>query len=481
MDTADTAAVDAFILQRMRQTNLPGVAVAITRGSDVLHVRGYGRDSRGVSVTGDTPFRVASVSKSFTSLAVMQLAELGKVRLDEPVKAALPAFTTADPRSDRITVRQLLNQTSGMADRGFPEVSLPQPQTLHEAVERLRIAKLVAEPGTQWNYHNPNYHVAARLVEVASGEPFAAYLQRHVFGPLGMTRSATTNTDVERVERVPDLAGGHSLAYGRPVTLPWAGYFVNGSGGVVTTASDMARWLAMLSRSGVGLDGTQVLSAAGVRALHTPSAPGGYALGWDTDGPPERLTRIEHGGCCFGWAAHEALLPEAGHGVAILFNSASPVGIDEASVTEGVLAIVSGQSPEESVSSGTVDLALGVLSLAALALGTVGVVRAARWAARQAGRPAWRVAMQLLPHAVPVVLCLIFPLLAGFLFGGRTVTWRSITYTWPALAVFLGAVALAESAVIAGRILHLLRVRPGRHGGALPTPRAPSPSRRPGA
>lgn len=157
----DTEAIDAFVEEQMEARDLPGAAIAITKGDEVLHVRGYGETSTGRPVIGDTKFRVASLSKSFTSLAVMQLVEDGKVELDEPVEKYLPGFEVDDPRSGEITVRQLLDQSSGMADGGFPEISRPQPNSLRGAIERLREAKLVADPGTEWNYHNPNYQVAA--------------------------------------------------------------------------------------------------------------------------------------------------------------------------------------------------------------------------------------------------------------------------------------------------------------------------------
>ncbi|GGP06457.1 serine hydrolase domain-containing protein [Nonomuraea glycinis] len=91
---------------------------------------------------------VASASKSFTALAVMQLAEKGNVALDQPVRGYLPELTMADPRAAQITVRQLLHQTSGMADSAFREKSLPQPETLQGAVARLSTARLAADPGT---------------------------------------------------------------------------------------------------------------------------------------------------------------------------------------------------------------------------------------------------------------------------------------------------------------------------------------------
>lgn len=453
----DPTALDAFVKKEMEAHDLPGAAVAITRGKDVLYVRGYGHDSTGAHITEDTPFRVASVSKSFTSLAVMQLVDDGKIGLDEPVKKHLPAFRTADPRSEEITIRELLNQTSGMADSGFPEVSLPQPSSLRGAVERLHSAKLVAEPGTQWNYHNPNYQVAARLVEVVSEEPFDEYLKRHVFVPLGMDLSTTTAKDDQHV---PDLTEGHSFAYGRPYALPGPGYFVEGSGGIVTTASDMARWLVMQNNGGVAAKGKRVVSAKSIEEMHTPSEPGGYALGWDTDGPQKDPTRIEHGGCCFAWGAEEVLLPDGDYGVAVLFNSASPLGMDEANVASGVSSIVAENAPRpQGPASSTVDAVLGILTLAAIGLGILGVIRSGRWTARRQERPVWRIALRLFPHLFLLASCLAFPSLAGFLFGGRDVTWFSTAYNWFALVALVAATALAELCVTVARIGHLARAR----------------------
>ncbi len=81
------------------------------------------------------------------------------------------------------------------------------------------------------------------------------------------------------------LADGYTFAYGQPISTAAPGYFVAGSGGVVTTASDMAKWLVMQNSGGESTNGEQLLSAAGIETMHTPSEPGGYALGWDTDGP----------------------------------------------------------------------------------------------------------------------------------------------------------------------------------------------------
>jgi CubicO group peptidase (beta-lactamase class C family) len=200
---AGAAAVDEFIRAEMAASSIPGAAVAITRGDEVLFVRGYGHDWRGAPVTGGTPFRVASLSKSFTSLAVLQLADAGLLSLDDRVVQHLPEFRLADPRGAGITVRQLLDQTSGLADQALSELDRPQPTSTTEAVASMSSAHLVAAPGTRWNYHNPNYHVAARLVEVLSGERFDDYLHRHVFEPAGRDATSTTTMSTDGVDPLP--------------------------------------------------------------------------------------------------------------------------------------------------------------------------------------------------------------------------------------------------------------------------------------
>ena len=190
-DGLDLAAVERLVTDFADQGGYPGIAIAITKGDQVVHVGGYGHDSSGAAVTATTPWPAASLSKSFTALAVMQLVEAGKVTLDAPVRDYLPDFRIAAAQGGRITVRQLLNQTSGINDRTLPEKSLPQPDSLAGAVVRARAATLAAEPGTKHFYTNTNYHLAARLVEVVAGEPFGQYLRRQVLEPLGMRASTT--------------------------------------------------------------------------------------------------------------------------------------------------------------------------------------------------------------------------------------------------------------------------------------------------
>jgi CubicO group peptidase (beta-lactamase class C family) len=168
----DWAELDRFLAVELARTGLPGMAVTITHGPDVLYVKGFGSDGHGHDVTSATQFRIASLSKSFTAVAVLQLVKAGKVELDAPVQGYLPEFSTTEPdRSHRITVRHLLNQTSGIGDAGLPAGG--EPDTVEQRVRSLRSARLVSEPGREFHYSDSNYQVLARLVEVVAGMPFS--------------------------------------------------------------------------------------------------------------------------------------------------------------------------------------------------------------------------------------------------------------------------------------------------------------------
>jgi CubicO group peptidase (beta-lactamase class C family) len=238
----DLGDVDRFLSASLDRAAIPGMAVAITRGDTVVFARGYGRDGREQDVTAHTPFRIASLSKSFTAAAVLQLVEAGRVDLDASVQTYLPTFATADPNaSRRITVRQLLNQTSGMADAGYPGVTRDQPANLRDRLVGLHDAHLVSPPGTEFHYFDPNYQVLAALVEAVTGQPFEEHLRRRLFAPLGMAETAAAPTAQVGTDAVPRLAPGHVLVLGTPVARPELDGLLAGSGGVISTATDMAR------------------------------------------------------------------------------------------------------------------------------------------------------------------------------------------------------------------------------------------------
>ena len=153
----DFAAVDAYVTEQMNNLGIPGMALGIVRGGQITHVQGFGvADSSGRAVTPQTPFYIGSVTKSFTALAVMQLVEAGKIDLDAPVQTYLPWFELADKEaSAKITVRNLLNQTTGISEKDGNRVWSTQ-QALEEYVRRLGTIQLTQPVGTTFQYSNTN-------------------------------------------------------------------------------------------------------------------------------------------------------------------------------------------------------------------------------------------------------------------------------------------------------------------------------------
>ncbi|GGP42828.1 serine hydrolase domain-containing protein [Saccharothrix coeruleofusca] len=444
----DSAAVDRFVTEFAENAGYPGVAVAITRGDRVVHLAGYGRSSDGSGMTPTTPVPVASVSKSFTAMAVMQLVERGKLALDDPVADHLPDFRLADPRGAGITVRRLLDQTSGITDGTLPEKSLPQPHSPAEAVVRANGATLAAEPGTEHHYTNTNYHLAARLVEQVSGEPYADYLRRHVFEPAGM-RSTTTIT------RAPGgLAKGHVYAYGVSVPVTEPERFLAGSDDVITTAEDMARWLVVQSNGGRAADGTRLLSPEGIKAMHTSSDPRWtYGMGWNTaDGG-----RVRHSGIWFTYSAGQLLLP-SGHGIAVMANSGVSLGNEgTGQLEDGLATLLEGGAPDPDSSPRLItDLVLAALTLSSLVLGVLALRRSARWVPRRA---LWQQVLRLLPRVVPLVVLVMLPDLTGAVFGGRDISRAQLVHFSPALVTWLLVSSVLNASVLVTRAVALLRLR----------------------
>lgn len=280
--------LDDFLDRATGPEGYLGAVALIARDGKVVAVRAHGsRDlARSQPMTEDAIFRIYSMTKPITSVAVLQLMEQGKLGLDDPVSRHLPAFAhmqrfaggTADkpvlePVARSITLRQLLTHTAGFATggEGFEEATrLLERADLHGSpdlatfVARLANVPLATEPGTRFKYDGTGIEVLARVVEVVSGESFDAYVRRHVLEPLRMRDTGFSVPEASR-ERVVDLTrmgaddrlvldGSRSA---RQPGVPLNAY-PSGAGGLYSTMSDYARFCQMLLDGGV-LDGQRVL------------------------------------------------------------------------------------------------------------------------------------------------------------------------------------------------------------------------------
>lgn len=334
----DQAALDAYIETQMRDLKIPGLALAIVRGDQIEYVRGYGvADDTGRPVTPQTPFLVASLSKSFTALAVMQLVEAGKIDLEAPVQAYLPWFQTADKEaSARITVRHLLHHTSGFSEVEGALRNLdrsPAEDALEKSVRALSNARLNAAPGERYEYSNTNYDILGLLIQTVTGIPYETYIEDNIFAPLQMRSSYTS---LEKA-RAGSLSTGYVSFFGLTANydrfMPYSRTVVP-SAGLFSSAEDMGHYLLVHVNEGRHPQSAALISPAGLTELHSPGVPINdtvqYAMGWitwpflqlnaakssDGDAP----FAVSHGGAGANFRSMIVMVPDLQLGVVVLIN-----------------------------------------------------------------------------------------------------------------------------------------------------------------
>jgi D-alanyl-D-alanine carboxypeptidase len=238
-----------------------GISIAIARRGRIIFARGYGLANleHDVAVTPNTVFHIASISKNILAAVVLQLADEGKLRLDEDVTKYVPEAPT---HGRHVTVRQLLNHTSGI----YSFTSLPDAENnerldlTHEQVLGLIKDKpFDFEPGTSWRYDNSAFYLAGMVVERVTKQEYGDYVREHLFKPLGM--SSASLCDARMV--TPRLASGYEVQQGTFVSAPlmsWKLPFA--AGAVCATAEDLLKWQA-------GLDAGRVLSASSLKLMRT--------------------------------------------------------------------------------------------------------------------------------------------------------------------------------------------------------------------
>lgn len=255
-----------------------GMAVGVVRHGRLELFFGDGVSSiaTGAAVTEDTVFRIGSITKTFTAVAVMQLREQGLVDLDAPASHYLRAFKLVPDREDwrPTTVRQLLTHTGGVPEQAHPldivrkdygeTVALGQrvPSLAEYYRGGLRVR---VEPGTSFIYGDHSFAALGQIVEDVSGQPLDAYLREHIFSPLGMV-----DTDFRRSAHVTSmLATGYRLTRRGPVVVPDRGIIPGAAGSIYSTTRDMARYVAALLAGGASEHGS-ILTPATVTTMFSP-------------------------------------------------------------------------------------------------------------------------------------------------------------------------------------------------------------------
>jgi CubicO group peptidase (beta-lactamase class C family)/D-alanyl-D-alanine dipeptidase len=318
---AVVAALEGFIAHEMADKGLPGVAVALVQGREILWARGFGEADPATKrpMTPDTLLRVGSVSKLFTDVAVMQLVERGELDLDAPVTRYLPDFTPGNPFGTPVTLRMLMAHRSGLV-REPPTGSYfdPAPGTLADLVRGLNTTALVYQPGTRTKYSNAGIAVVGRVLEKTQGEPFADLLGHRLLRPLGLARSTFTPPPALRRH----LASAVMWTYeGRVFPAPRFELGIAPAGGLYSTVRDLARFVAVLLAGGHGTGGP-VLKPETLEAMWQPqfARPGdrrGFGLGFNVSEMDGRRL-VGHDGAVYGFATSLGALPDDGLGVVVV-------------------------------------------------------------------------------------------------------------------------------------------------------------------
>lgn len=201
--------IDRIITDLIERVNIPGIAVSVTDESDILFEKGYGVESLETNkpMTENSVSAIGSITKSFTTLAVLQQVEKGKLNLDDKVIKYIPEFKTLDEeKSSKITVRMLLNNTSGLTHNVNFDIFSRETEDIDfmEAIKKNRTAKLLFDPGTAYNYSNEGFVIAGRILEIVTGMSYADYLEKYIFKPLNMS---STTTDIEKIKKMEVLYG----------------------------------------------------------------------------------------------------------------------------------------------------------------------------------------------------------------------------------------------------------------------------------
>ena len=317
----------------------------------IAYLRGFGHAGK-QAVTPQTPMLIGSQSKSFTALAIAQLAEQGKIDLEAPVIDYLPWFKVADAdASATITINHLLHHTSGLSDAGYG-VILPDDADMETAIQSLRKARLTAPVGTQFQYFNMGYVVLARIVEIVSGRGYADYLRENIFAPLGMDQ---TTADPGEMRNFPN---GYTRIFGFPVQVPTRiPVYEIGAGFILSNAEDMAKYAEAMLEDGGGL-----ISGEMKQKMFTPLL-GGYGMGWMiADGGG----KIHHGGANNSFHTEVNIYPFRDKAFVILTNAGSQADhfISTKQFTDAVESTVLG-NPPISINTGWsvrwIGWALGIL------------------------------------------------------------------------------------------------------------------------
>jgi CubicO group peptidase (beta-lactamase class C family) len=329
-DNTNFVWLEEIIGTQMSQQNVPGLAIALVQGDEVIYRGGFGVRSTETqeAVTPDTLFHIGSTTKPLTAIGVLQLVDAGVLDLDEPVVTYLPEFAV----DDAITLRHLLSHTAGLNDEANSRGSLA-PEALQQAVLAFGPAAQFAPVGEVRAYSNVGFNIAGAVTEAAVDTPYADYMAQ-VFNQLKMKR---TTFDPTLAMTYPLAVGYQPGLLGNTIVRPMSANTAEAPSGILySTVDDLARLVEFFLNEGV-VDGTAIISPELFAAMTTPSAVRvgtafAYGLGVFVDTYRETVT-WGHDGKIDGYTAVLRTWPAYDLGVVLL---ASSIAFDGSAVEDAI-------------------------------------------------------------------------------------------------------------------------------------------------
>jgi CubicO group peptidase (beta-lactamase class C family) len=243
--------IDSYIRKQMRSLKVPGISLAVLRDGRIVKTKGYGLANieANSAAAPNTVYEIGSLTKQFTAAAVMMLVEEGKVSLDDKISKY---FLNAPTAWNQITVRHLLNHTSGIQNHvavpGYLNIfktnlSFETTPAREEIQKEFFNLPLEFEPGETWAYDNTGYYLLGFIIEKASGKSYYQFLDERIFKPLGMRATRSTDTRPVVLNRAAGYEWVKDKYENRPVLLPTIAF---SAGTIISTVEDLAKWDAAL-------------------------------------------------------------------------------------------------------------------------------------------------------------------------------------------------------------------------------------------
>jgi CubicO group peptidase (beta-lactamase class C family) len=333
----DFGDLEGFILEKMSETKIPGLSIAVIEGDETIYARGFGfRDlSSGLPATPRTLYGIGSVTKSFTAMALMQLVEEGKINLDDPVEKYIPVELR--PLGETVSIHHLLTHSSGVPALAYAEafirgvlgldyhwlpVSSPE-----DIIAFMRDAEewAVSRPGESFFYLNEGYVLLGCIISKLSGVSYEEYVKKRILEPLEMSRTFFSKSDIENDE---DTATAYIVDREEKHISSTFPFGITSDGGLISNILDLSNYIKMHINRGrfeerriVSSETLELMEKTHINLPYEVFGGESYGYGWMITPNFHGYKLVSHGGSVLVYTAYVAYIPEKKVGVSLLANA----------------------------------------------------------------------------------------------------------------------------------------------------------------